>query len=48
RDSNNIPHQVFRYEGAEHGFFCDQRGSYNPEAARSAWPKVLELFTSEL
>ncbi len=45
---NNIPHQVFRYEGAEHGFFCDQRGSYNPEAAGSAWPKVLELFRTEL
>ncbi|MCH2246989.1 MULTISPECIES: dienelactone hydrolase family protein [Crocosphaera] len=45
---NNIPHQVFRYQGAEHGFFCDQRGSYNPEASQDAWPKVLELFKTEL
>ncbi len=45
---NNIPHQVFRYAGAEHGFFCDQRGSYNTEAATDAWPKVLELFKTEL
>jgi carboxymethylenebutenolidase len=22
---------------ADHGFFCDQRASYNPEAARDAW-----------
>lgn len=45
---NNIPHKIFRYDGAEHGFFCDQRGSYNGEAAQDAWPKVLELFSSEL
>ena len=45
---NNIPHQVFRYPGADHGFFCDQRGSYNQEAAKDAWPKVLELFASQL
>ncbi|MGK7941872.1 MAG: dienelactone hydrolase family protein [Crocosphaera sp.] len=45
---NNIPHQLFRYSGAEHGFFCDQRGSYNQAAAQDAWPKVLELFDSQL
>ncbi len=45
---NNIPHKVFRYDGAAHGFFCDQRGSYNAEVAQDAWPKVLELFSSEL
>lgn len=45
---NNIPHKVFRYDGAEHGFFCDQRGSYHAEAAQDAWAKVLELFKSEL
>ncbi|MDJ0508591.1 MAG: dienelactone hydrolase family protein [Crocosphaera sp.] len=45
---NNIPHQVFRYPGAEHGFFCDQRGSYNEEAAKDAWSKVLKLFGTQL
>ncbi len=45
---NNIPHQIFRYKGADHGFLCDQRGSYNAEAARDAWEKVLELFKNEL
>jgi carboxymethylenebutenolidase len=39
-----IPHRVFSYPGAEHGFFCDQRGSYNQEAAQDAWKQVLELF----
>lgn len=40
----NIPHQLFRYEGADHGFFCDRRASYNAEAAADAWQKVLQLF----
>lgn len=43
-----IPHQVFRYQGAGHGFFCDRRSSYNSEAATDAWQKVLELFSQEL
>lgn len=44
---HQIPHQVFRYE-AEHGFFCDRRSSYNPEAAADAWKHVLELFQQNL
>ncbi|MFM6062274.1 MAG: dienelactone hydrolase family protein, partial [Microcystis panniformis] len=40
-----IPHRVFRYENADHGFFCDQRASYNANAAKSAWGHVLELFS---
>lgn len=43
-----VPHQIFRYQGADHGFFCDQRQSYQPEAARHAWQKALELFEAEL
>jgi len=44
----NIPHRVFRYPGADHGFFCDQRASYNKEAAEDAWKQVLELFSTTL
>lgn len=44
----NIPHQVFRYPDADHGFFCDQRKSYNPIAAADAWEKVKQLFTEQL
>lgn len=44
----NISHQVFRYEGATHGFMCDKRDSYNPEAAQDAWNKMLDLFSSKL
>ena len=44
----HIPHQIFRYEGATHGFMCDQRSSYNPQAAQDAWTKVLDLFGQKL
>ncbi|HLO87718.1 MAG TPA: dienelactone hydrolase family protein, partial [Nostocaceae cyanobacterium] len=44
----NIPHRVFRYDGADHGFFCDRRASYNPKAAADAWEQVQQLFSSVL
>jgi carboxymethylenebutenolidase len=43
-DKYNVTHQIFRYDGAEHGFFCDQRSSYNPTAAADAWEQVKQLF----
>ncbi|HEY9691181.1 MAG TPA: dienelactone hydrolase family protein [Oculatellaceae cyanobacterium] len=43
-----IPHQIFRYDQADHGFFCDQRSSYNPDAATDAWKQVKQLFASLL
>lgn len=46
--SQQIAHRVFRYEGADHGFFCDRRGSYNPDAAKDAWQKMLDLFSQKL
>lgn len=42
---SQIPHQIFRYE-AGHGFFCDQRSDFNPDAAADAWEKVQELFAT--
>lgn len=44
---HHINHCVFRYD-ADHGFFCDQRASYNSEAAADAWQHVLELFQNNL
>jgi carboxymethylenebutenolidase len=41
---HHISHRVFRYDGADHGFFCDRRASYNPEAAADAWEQVKQLF----
>ncbi len=43
-----IEHRVFRYDGADHGFFCDHRASYNPKAAADAWEQVKQLFNSQL
>jgi carboxymethylenebutenolidase len=40
-----VPHRVFRYDGADHGFFCDRRASYNPKAAADAWVQVQQLFS---
>lgn len=42
---HNISHRVFRYLGAGHGFFCNQRESYRQDAAEDAWKHVLELFS---
>ena len=47
-EKQNIPHQIFRYEGATHGFMCDRRDSYNPQATKDAWTKVLDLFGQKL
>lgn len=36
------------YEGAGHGFFCTERGSYNEAASNDAWPKTLAFFGAHL
>lgn len=47
-NTHDIAHEVVVYPGAEHGFFCDQRGSYNTDAAADAWQRVTTLFAAEL
>jgi carboxymethylenebutenolidase len=32
------------FSNADHGFFCDARGSYNPEAAKQAWEQSLKFL----
>ncbi len=39
-----IDHEIVRYPDAEHGFFCDQRASYNAAASEDAWPRTLDWF----
>lgn len=36
------------YSGADHGFFCDERASYNAEAATDAWKRMTEFFARHL
>jgi carboxymethylenebutenolidase len=43
-----VPTEVVRYEGAEHGFFCDQRPSFHRDAADDAWPRTLAWFGNHL
>ncbi len=47
-NNHQVLHRIFRYEGADHGFFCDQRASYNKAAAFDAWDQVKHLFRQEL
>jgi carboxymethylenebutenolidase len=47
-NKHQILHRIFRYTGADHGFFCDQRASYNEAAAADAWNQVKQLFRQEL
>jgi carboxymethylenebutenolidase len=42
-----VQHRIFAYPAA-HGFFCDRRDSYQPEAAADAWHQTLQLFEKEL
>ena len=36
------------YPDADHGFFCDQRATYQKAAAEDAWKRVKQLFREEL
>jgi carboxymethylenebutenolidase len=40
-----VPHRVLRYDGSDHGFFCDHRASYNSKAEANDWQQVQELFS---
>jgi len=39
-----VNHKIFRYPEAGHGFCCDQRSDYRPEACEEAWVQVVDLF----
>jgi carboxymethylenebutenolidase len=41
---DRVPHQIWQYPNAGHGFACDFRASYNPTATANAWHHVEELF----
>ena len=40
--------EVFVYEGAEHGFNCDARGSYNEKQAKVAWERSLDFLKKHI
>jgi len=36
------------YPDADHGFHCDQRGTFHEASSKDAWKRVTELFAREL
>jgi carboxymethylenebutenolidase len=40
--------EVVVYPGAPHGFFCNERDSYRPDAARDAWERTKTFFARHL
>ena len=45
---HGVRHEVVVYPEADHGFFCDQRATYQKEAAEDAWRRVKALFEERL
>jgi carboxymethylenebutenolidase len=41
-------YEIHTYPEAGHGFHCDQRASYNEEAAKDAFPKAVNWFKKHL
>jgi len=41
-------HAFHSYDGAGHGFHCETRASYRPEAAADAWGKAVAWFDQHL
>ena len=41
-------HEFHSYAGAGHGFHCEARASYRPEAAADAWGKAVAWFDTHL
>jgi carboxymethylenebutenolidase len=40
--------EVHVYPGAQHGFHCDERASYNKASADIAWPRSLDFFAKHM
>jgi len=40
--------ETYVYPGAAHGFYCDERASYNKDAAALAWSRTQEFLTKNM
>jgi carboxymethylenebutenolidase len=40
--------EIYVYPDAQHGFYCDERGSYNEGAAKVAWRRSLAFLQKNL
>jgi carboxymethylenebutenolidase len=43
-----VRNEVIVYEGADHGFNCDQRATWHEPSAKDAWKRTVALFEEEL
>ncbi|HEY1519291.1 MAG TPA: dienelactone hydrolase family protein [Solirubrobacteraceae bacterium] len=43
-----VEHEIVSYRDTPHGFLCDRRETYRPDAANDAWRRVIQLFDSTL
>jgi len=46
--ANNVPVQMYVYDGAQHGFHNDTTPRYDEAAAKLAWTRTLDLFNKYL
>lgn len=47
-DEAGVTNETVVYPAAGHGFFCDARAAYVPDAAADAWERVTKLFDPAL
>jgi carboxymethylenebutenolidase len=40
--------EIYVYADAQHGFHCDERGSYNEAAAKVAWQRSIAFLQKHL
>jgi carboxymethylenebutenolidase len=47
-ESAGVEHEIHVYPEADHGFHCDQRGTYHEASAKDAWERTKALFAETL
>ena len=47
-DTEGSRHRLVVAAGAGHGYMCQARADFHPEAAASGWNQMLELFAEAL
>jgi carboxymethylenebutenolidase len=40
--------EIFVYPEAQHGFHCDERGSFHSESAKTAWQRTMDFLRKHL
>ena len=46
--AKSTPYASIVFSYADHGFFCDAKAAYNPEAAKEAWVLTLAFLKTKL